>query len=124
MPRERYVYNSDGKAVKVDKLPPMRIKDAIGDEITGGIEHPANREICYSKSRFNSITKAYGLENAYGEPDKYFQKEDTGEQEQAEIEAQVEESLMQLQYGEALTDEDIEKCKIKNQIREWEAENG
>lgn len=112
----------DGKfqESKGDKL---RTKTLVGDEFIGGIEHPATREIVYSRSQFKKITKAHGLEECYGEPDKYWQKEDDSEAKAQDLEDDVVEALAKLNYGEGISDEELELCQQKNQQLEWEAEN-
>lgn len=111
----------DGQFQEAGPITP-RTKHIGGDEYVGGIEHPANGEICYSKSRFKAISKEYDLEEAYGEPEKYFRKPDTSEQESQDLEEDVTEALALLNYGEGISEEELELCKQKNERIQWESE--
>lgn len=121
MPKNSYIWK-DGqfKESTGDKL---RIKTLVGDEFIGGVEHPATREIIYSRSQFKKITKAHGLEECYNEPDKYWQKEDDSEQRAQDLEDDVTEALAKLNYGEGISEEDLELCRQKNQQMEWEQDH-
>jgi len=121
MTRESYVFK-DGKfqASTGDKL---RTKTLTGDEFIGGIEHPATREIVYSRSKFKQISKEHGLEECYGEPDKYWQKKDDSEAKAQDLEDDVTAALNQLNYGEGISDEELELCQQRNQQIQWESEN-
>lgn len=121
MTKGRYVFK-DGKFQPTNETSKPRVKPLLGDEIVSGIEHPANGEVCYSRSRYKAITKEYGLEEAYGEPDKYFKKKDNSEQESIDLENDVEEALALLNYGEGISEEELELCRQKNQQIQWQSE--
>jgi len=120
MTRESYVYR-DGKLVPATKEAP-RIKMSIGDEMLDGVQHPADGQIYYSKSQYNRVTKAHGLEECYGEPDKYWEKPDDSEQKDKDLEDDVLKAMADLNYGEGLTDEELELCRQKNEAMQWEQE--
>lgn len=121
MTRQKFIY-IDGKLTPAsDAVGKSRTKDGIvGDELTGGIEHPANGEICYSKNRYKAISRAYDLEECYGEDPKYWRKADDSEQREKELEEDVVKSLAELEYGEGLSEEELELCRQKNQLRDWQ----
>jgi hypothetical protein len=119
MTRASFVFR-DGHFIPATKESPRNKSSLVGDEITGGIEHPATREIVYSRNHYKRITRAHGLEECYGEPDKYFQKEDDSEQRDKDLEDDVLKAMADLNYGEGLTEEELELCRQKNQAMEWE----
>lgn len=120
MTRESYVFkNGSFQPAEKQKL---RVKTLVGDEMIDGVEHPATREVIYSRSKFKSISKAHGLEECYGESEKYWQREDDSEKRGQDLEEDVLKSLADLNYGEGITEEELELCKQKNQRMEWEAE--
>jgi hypothetical protein len=112
----------DGQLVPATKEAPRNKSSLVGDEIVQGIEHPATGEVIYSKTQYKRITKAHGLEEAYGEPEKYFRKPDDSAEREADLEEDVLEALAKLNYGEAMSEEDLELCRQKNQALEWEQE--
>ena len=118
--KQRYVFQ-DNKFVPA---PPdkARKKSLVGDEMIGGVEHPADGRVYYSRSEYKKVTKAHGLEECYGEPDKYWQKEDTSEQDSQELEQDILEAFARLEYGEGLTEEELELCRQKNEAIQWEQE--
>lgn len=121
MTRGKFIFDGT-KFVPAPKEKP-RVKSLVGDEMLDGVEHPATGEKIYSRSQFKKITKAHGLEECYGEPDKYWEKPDDSEQREKDLENDILKSLADLEYGEGLSEEEIEICKQKEQIREWNYNN-
>jgi len=121
MTRGRFVFK-DGHFVPATTEAPRNKSSLVGDEIVAGIEHPATGEKIYSRSQYKRITKAHGLEECYGEPDRYFQKDDDTAVKEADLEDDILKALADLNYGEGLTQEELELCKQKNQAVEWEQE--
>jgi len=123
MIRQKFVYK-DGKAVPVAASETPERKNSIPfDQWVDGVEHPATGEVIYSKSQYKKITKAHGLEEAYGEDKKYWQKPDDSAQKEADLEDDVLKSYAELNYGEGLTEEEMELCRQKQEAIDWAQEN-
>ncbi len=81
--------------------------------------HPKSGKIFTSKAKFRAETRRFGLEECYGEPDSSWEAEKAPPDE---IEEDVLKSIKLLEYGEALPQEEIDRCRLIDKKRSWEAE--
>lgn len=118
MAKGNYVFK-DGKFIPKSEVQTEKkhFHSVIVDEIAP-TEHPKTGQIITSKKKFRKISQSYGLEECYGEDEKYWQKETVDEEK--DIQEDVEKSIAQLSYGEGLTDEARELCIMRDQMEEWE----
>lgn len=89
--------------ISMDEIPPT--------------EHPADGKTYTSRKKYNATTRAFGLEEAYGEDDKYWEREKNPNDNMRE---DILKSIAQLNYGEGITDEERDICKLRDQKEEWE----
>lgn len=89
----------------------------IPDEMPPTV-HPATGKIFTSKAKFKAETRRLGLEECYGEPDSSWEAEKPTDA----VEEDIEKAMAQLEYGEALPHEEIERCRLIDKARQWKAE--
>ncbi len=89
----------------------MRKSFYIQDEMEPMV-HPADNQIYTSKSKFRATTKAFGLEECYGEPDSSWEKEKIDRE--ADIAEDVLRSIEMAKYGENLTYEEKTLCEMRD----------
>jgi len=121
MTRETYIFKDGTFQAKAPDAPKKQFHSVITDEMPE-TEHPANRQIYTSRRKFRAETNARGLEECYGEPEKYWKNQPDVDQDE-DMEQDVLKAIDLLNYGEGISDEEREKCKLMEQREDWEAEN-
>jgi hypothetical protein len=116
--RGKFVYEG-GKFVPLQREVKAR-PTVITDEMPA-LKHPGNRQYYTSRSKYNEVTKAYGYEEAAGEPDKYWAKPELTNDD--ELEQDILQAEKQLEYGEGISEEERELCKIQEEAQEWQMNN-
>ena len=97
-------------------MPPI-----LTDEIPE-TKHPGDGQIYTSKAKFNEATRLLGYESySPNESDKSWEA-DTVDHE-ADIEEDVQAAIAKLRYGEGLTEDERELCRMRDKREDWEAES-
>lgn len=120
MAREKLVFEN-GKFVPLQREERQR-HTVITDEMPA-LKHPANGQFYTSRKKYDEVTRAYGYEECYGEPDKYFERQVDEEAYEKEIEEDIIAAELAVDYGESLNEEQRALARIINEREEWEAQN-
>jgi hypothetical protein len=120
MTRGKYVFEGGQFIPKVEKPKEIKSHMVIPDEIPATL-HPANRKVYTSRTEFDKVTKQYGYENITAE--EHDRMQPIRPNYDNEIVEDIFKAEAAIDYGEALTYEQREILKRKEEISEWKRNN-
>ncbi len=117
MTKGSYIWQGNTFVPKSEAKPVVKnvTHSIITDEMEP-LEHPATREMITSKRKFRKITRDHGYEELGDQERTPEEKKD----DDAEYREAVQQAIAQLSYGEGITDEERDICRMKDQMEEWE----
>ncbi len=113
----------DGKFVPLSeaKPPPPKVHTIMTDEMPE-TKHPGDGRIYTSRAKFNEATRLLGYESySPNESDKSWEADTSNYDE--DVREDVEAAIAKLRYGEGLTDDERELCRMRDKREDWEAES-